>query len=756
MPDLSHLFQKFLFYTIGDWDKLYSFQDKTLTKDIILTSADLTKYSIEKNTENVPFLVGCELRLPVLFLSFFMEYSKAYHVPMSVPFNYRKVDVQEILRVKNGTSLFQEIGSGDGMTLSDKPMYIMFYEVAKKTDKTLPKGCTDAAIVSLCQGNFKVDKVSKYGRVEAHGVTPQHVTKTTYTNICKLLGGEASMFEYEANDQKHSFLDWGKAFGDLSYPDGRSVEQTKDFFADIGINLDLNQYNSNSSYKLYQDLRETIQSITPLRIGFLEGNHRMEAAIRRFYGVPMDETVGLFERKRGGFVAPPDASIAMRMNIRVVQTMPCYGPIYKEDLGDIQSLSKKLTYEASTRLVGSSWRQYLVDLVGCIKNQGFWKSNASHADNFWAEEDIPPQILLSSGDSIVHDMKRQMMICLLEHMEKHDPAKETVMATTADGKSAREVVQHFFRNYLGCPYTAGLSVFPDFNHIKKNIRLNCFKSIKAHALFWLIHVFGTHRESFSSLEAFLQSPELGIHDLEFLMVYVVSPVNHLAMSLSKAIRVELQKRQLLSTQHASKERTVFMNRIQHFLRVSFAMEYVQILGKFGLKRKISEGTTNHVLVEYMTKSDLTYNALSKTEINRKKLLAYQHVTQPILLLWPEYVSVQLDRMTTTETSAIINTWLSNEDDSILDKYCCLFKELSSDDEVSDLLEGNDAINCIVPPELRFSEENFNKIFDGSLDLGAHFKEDQFKAGSVRKSPKRSHRHLHSHKLFLLPSRECSG
>ena len=41
----------------------------------------------------------------------------------------------------------------------------------------------------------------------------------------------------------------------------------------------------------------------------------MEAAIQRFYGVPLVETVGLFERKRGGFVASADASIAMHMNI---------------------------------------------------------------------------------------------------------------------------------------------------------------------------------------------------------------------------------------------------------------------------------------------------------------------------------------------------------------------------------------------------------------------------------------------------------
>ena len=723
----------------GDWNELFAFQDKTLESSIDKTELDPSKHSVEKNYEDDPFVVGCDTRLPVLFLSLFMEYSRAFHVPMSVQFNYRKVDVQEILRVKNGTSLYQEIGSGDGMTLSDKPMYVMFYEVTNKHEGRRPEASTDATIVSLCQGNFKVNNSSKYGQVKFDGVVPKHVTPTTYANICKLFNGQASMFQYENNDQKHWFLDWGKAFGDLNYPDGRSVEQTKDFIADIGMKLDLKKYNSNSGYKLYQDLRETIQSITPLRIGFLEGNHRMEAAIRRFYGVPMVESHNLFESKKGGFVAPADASIAMRMNIRIVQTIPCDGMIYKEDLGPIRSLSKKLTYEATSKLVESSWRQYFVDLVGSIKQQAFWISNINDADYYWHEEDVPSRILLPHGESDVHDQNRQLMTFLLDHMQSHDPARGTVMATSSDGKSARDMVQHFFRNYLGCPFTAGLSVFPDFNHIKKNIRLQCFKSINPHALFWLIHVFGTHRESFEALEQFLQSPQLGIHDLEFLMVYVVSPVNHLASSLSKAIRIELQKRQLLSTKKTSKERTVFMSRLQHFIRISFGMEYLHILGKFGLKRTIDQGTTNHVLVEYMTKSDLTYNALSKSEINRKKLLAYQYVTQPILMLWPEYVSIQLDIMTSTETSAVISGWLSNEDNQTLDKWLYIFKELDSDIEeetLEDPLEENDAINCIVPPELRFSEDNFNKIFNGQIDLASHFKAHQFKFGSVTQSPKK--------------------
>lgn len=87
------------------------------------------------------------------------------------------------------------------------------------------------------------------------------------------------------------------------------------------------------------------------------------------------------------------------------------------------------------------------------------------------------------------------------------------------------------------------------------------------------------------------------------------------------------------------------------------MEFLHILGKFGLEREIPDGATNHVLVQYMKKGDLTYNPLAKSEINMKEHLAFLHITQPIWMLWPEYVSIQLDIMTTNETSAIINAWL---------------------------------------------------------------------------------------------------
>ena len=94
-------------------------------------------------------------------------------------------------------------------------------------------------------------------------------------------------------------------------------------------------------------------------------------------------------------------------------------------------------------------------------------------------------------------------------------------------------------------------------------------------------------------------------------------------------------------------------------------------------------------------------------------------------------------MTSTETSAVISAWLSNEDNKTLDKWLYIFKELDSDTEeesLEDPLEDNGAINCIVPPELRFSEDNFDKIFNGQIDLASHFKAQQFKFGSVAKSP----------------------
>ena len=107
------------------------------------------------------------------------------------------------------------------------------------------------------------------------------------------------------------------------------------------------------------------------------------------------------------------------------------------------------------------------------------------------------------------------------------------------------------------------------------------------------------------------------------------------------------------------------------------------------------------------------------------------------MLWPEYVSIQLEIMTSTETSAVISGWLSNEDNKTLDKWLYIFKELDSDIEeetLEDPLEENDAINCIVPPELRFTEDNFNKIFNGQINLASHFKAHQFKFRSVTQSP----------------------
>ena len=96
-------------------------------------------------------------------------------------------------------------------------------------------------------------------------------------------------------------------------------------------------------------------------------------------------------------------------------------------------------------------------------------------------------------------------------------------------------------------------------------------------------------------------------------------------------------------------------------------------------------------------------------------------------------------MTSTETSAVISAWLSNEDNKTLDKWLYISKELDTDTEeetLEDPLEEDDAINCIVPPELRFSEDNFDKIFNGQIDLASHFKAHQFKFGSVTKSPKK--------------------
>ena len=63
------------------------------------------------------------------FLSLFVEYSRAYHVPMSIPVNHRTVEISEILRKRNGVNLVDALGEASGTQVHDSRLVIVFYEI---------------------------------------------------------------------------------------------------------------------------------------------------------------------------------------------------------------------------------------------------------------------------------------------------------------------------------------------------------------------------------------------------------------------------------------------------------------------------------------------------------------------------------------------------------------------------------------------------------------------------------------------------
>ena len=85
-------------------------------------------------TFETPMILEKSNKPTLFFLSLFVEYSKAFLCPMSIPVNHRSVDMQEILRVKDGKNLLQALSSTQASCVRDAPFYGFFYEIKSLHD----------------------------------------------------------------------------------------------------------------------------------------------------------------------------------------------------------------------------------------------------------------------------------------------------------------------------------------------------------------------------------------------------------------------------------------------------------------------------------------------------------------------------------------------------------------------------------------------------------------------------------------------
>ena len=98
----------------------------------------VSQFSPYKESNNftleTPMILEKTNKPTLFFLSLFVEYSKAFLCPMSIPVNHRSVDMQEILRMKDGKNLVQALFSTQASSVRDAPFYGLFYEIKPVVD----------------------------------------------------------------------------------------------------------------------------------------------------------------------------------------------------------------------------------------------------------------------------------------------------------------------------------------------------------------------------------------------------------------------------------------------------------------------------------------------------------------------------------------------------------------------------------------------------------------------------------------------
>ena len=216
------------------------------------------------------------------FLSLFVEYSRAYHVPMSIPVNHRTVEISEILRKRNGLNLVDALGEESGTQIHDSRLVIIFYEITgepskppqpppqpRKTNtrqsKAAAKEVDDAAndseivdmeddeddtqstesttqnskltypISSLLCGIFLVGDKTKYVRIQFPDVKYASPSRDTFALTMQLFHILPNDFDYTIAGNTYNYFDWGPLLNYKYMPTGHSIENLKAFLKECSI-----------------------------------------------------------------------------------------------------------------------------------------------------------------------------------------------------------------------------------------------------------------------------------------------------------------------------------------------------------------------------------------------------------------------------------------------------------------------------------------------------------------------------------------
>ena len=237
------------------------------------------------NDDKMEFLCQ-DGKVPYFFLTLFVEYSEAYGHAMSVPANFRKVDLGELTRKEGKTSLLQTLSDSYDNTILDQTMFLFPYEICSAEDSNYPKNVDKlATIKSLALGNYKNGRKAKYGQLQysTSQCCAAFVSERTYVTTCKLLGIDGNKFEEPVMKETHMFSDWSALFRNAEFASGQSKADLQKFVETLNLSNDplMDVPDDCPLEHCHMLVRKAIQKATPLRFAMPEIRHHPLAPLTR-------------------------------------------------------------------------------------------------------------------------------------------------------------------------------------------------------------------------------------------------------------------------------------------------------------------------------------------------------------------------------------------------------------------------------------------------------------------------------------------
>ena len=730
-------------------------------KDFLECSPDVVKESS----------ISVKLDQPTFFfISLFVEYSKCFLVPMPIPINHRFVGIEQLFKQssKSKKSLHEAMLAESQTELQDSALTSFFYEVMPKfstanfTGTSLRSGtkhhvdegvlsmtvpgndpthtaCREEPIASLCQACFvkpgrnNTPSIDKYCNVEYESLQYKMPSKETYVSVMKLFNKSVKLFDYtiEKGDNMKStetYFDWKPLFNGDFMPTGASLANLQQFVDHYELGIDLSGFTDETLTLAHIEVRHFIQSVVPFRIGFVEGGHRFEYAIRTFYGVPLEQKLTLHHPEGKPLSLRPECVLVQPISMRLVQF-----PMGEEQITPliIKGLRKKSfgILNMQQTQIETSWRQLLCNLSNQLPEAvpNWAEQIPGHCKYFQYNQPDAPGAK-DAGNHFYTVRAVAVVKVLVSLMKATNPSRELFVNDEDFEKDSMKAADQ----YMHVPIATASFLWPSSTDLLNKIKITGIQGNKVCMLsvLWMFGLFSHTQELWTFFKKFLTSTDEVIHDPSFMFSYIMGVSN----AIGNVARNRIDK--VLSNQDfkqkmgnvVAKKRSFMRFAIKQYFRMSFAYQIMDTLMKIGTKKPhVKTGFMKQAAAWY-EKNAYKHHARSRSDVCRNANWAYHGMTQPILLAWSDYVDDNF------VTSMLSHYRTCNSKQASL--MWSLFPAQFGADPTGLNMSGaqdSDLFVLLVPEDLRVTPDLVMKILEGKKDWRKYLVRESFFGGPVGKA-----------------------